>query len=467
MTQDAYYAVFYWHEVCERLENLHQLAAKYAHITVMDIDLPDEYLDALAETRHFVENIRLDLIGVLKYIFRKSPLQREFHYRANPNERNIHIPGTRLKPNADPNDKVLHKVERLITIFENHGLRNSFGVHVIIEEFERLMQTEPRAMELMTPHIAHHISEVSIMSECLHQLHQYQPWAHKIEHTLQERAARYKARYNKTFRHWGLLNNLNEHFENRKLFHADNPKDGKFRYPAEERRTRRTTKAMITAEKNLDDFWETARAKWISHARTTPMALVDHIMGKRTLQRTAPWTEPLKTSQPAQRAPPVKYDPFSGHSHDINGQVTGSFSNLSVSCKQKQKTRLVNIESHEPPTARSPVDTPEPAGQSAIVVDKRSLRVFGKLFHSPCSPDQPGLIAWPDFLYAMVKAGFYAEKLKGSAWHFTPRDLDIATRSIHFHEPHPDSKLPFKWARRYGRRLTRAFGWTSETFKLA
>jgi len=33
--------------------------------------------------------------------------------------------------------------------------------------------------------------------------------------------------------------------------------DGKFHYPKDKRRTKQTTEAMRTAEKNLDDFWGT------------------------------------------------------------------------------------------------------------------------------------------------------------------------------------------------------------------
>jgi hypothetical protein len=102
---------------------------------------------------------------------------------------------------------------------------------------------------------------------------------------------------------------------------------------------------------------------------------------------------------------------------------------------------------------------------ATIAVDKRAYKVFGNIFHSPDSPDQPCQVAWKDFLHVMVKAGFGAEKRQGSASQFTPHNLDV-NRSIQFHEPRPEKKLPFTWARRYGGRLNRAFGWTKETFVL-
>lgn len=55
----------------------------------------------------------------------------------------------------------------------------------------------------------------------------------------------------------------------------------------------------------------------------------------------------------------------------------------------------------------------------------------------------------------MVATGFSPERLYGSVWQFHPRDLDVE-RSIQFHEPHPHGNIPFRVARRIGRRLNRA-----------
>jgi hypothetical protein len=150
---------------------------------------------------------------------------------------------------------------------------------------------------------------------------------------------------------------------------------------------------------------------------------------------------------------------------DVSKQVTGYFKKLDISVKDKKKTRrLVEL---EPGTVLTPEAVVEDAVPAAtLAVDKRAFKVYSTLFHSPDSPNQPGEIAWPDFLHAMVEAGFGAMKLQGSAWHFTPERSDV-DRSIQFHEPHPGNKLPFTWARRYGRRLTRAYGWTRESFTLA
>jgi hypothetical protein len=67
----------------------------------------------------------------------------------------------------------------------------------------------------------------------------------------------------------------------------------------------------------------------------------------------------------------------------------------------------------------------------------------------------------------MTRVGFAVEKLQGSAWQFTPGVDSNAERNISFHEPHPESDVPYVMAKRFGRRLGRVYGWSTDTFKLA
>ena len=98
-----------------------------------------------------------------------------------------------------------------------------------------------------------------------------------------------------------------------------------------------------------------------------------------------------------------------------------------------------------------------PKYQTTFEVDNRALKVFRTLFYTPSMSATPSDVPWTDFLHAMVSTGFATEKLYDSVWQFSPRKLDVE-RSIQFHEPHPTAKLPYRTARRYGRRLNRAYG---------
>lgn len=137
--------------------------------------------------------------------------------------------------------------------------------------------------------------------------------------------------------------------------------------------------------------------------------------------------------------------------------------------KQKVKTRGAPS-SQEPQEGQPNYDhtTPRhiPDIQPTIAVGKRALKVLTTLFHDPDEPNQPGEIPWPDFLHAMSATGFSPTKVHGSVWQFTPTTLDVE-RSIQFHEPHPQNRIPFTMARRFGRRLNRAYGWARGMFVLA
>ena len=104
--------------------------------------------------------------------------------------------------------------------------------------------------------------------------------------------------------------------------------------------------------------------------------------------------------------------------------------------------------------------------QPSFAVDARALKVFRTIFFNPAVTSTPGEITWNDFLHAMTSVGFTVMKLYGSVWQFQPTKLDVE-RSIQFHEPHPRGKIPFTTARRYGRRLHRAYGWFGEMFTLS
>jgi hypothetical protein len=72
------------------------------------------------------------------------------------------------------------------------------------------------------------------------------------------------------------------------------------------------------------------------------------------------------------------------------------------------------------------------------------------------------------FLYAMAGIDFGAEKLYGSVWQLRPRTTLNLRHGMRFHPhgSHPNTEIPYRIARRFGRRLNRAYGWTGDTFRL-
>jgi hypothetical protein len=182
MAADAHCAVFYWHEIHERMTKLRQLSRKYAHEVMPEKDLPSEYFETLVKTRSFIETISLDLISIITTEYRASPPLREYHYRKTTTEYTYYVESW---PHVKK-DKILHSVLILLVKLEDKGLRDLFNLHCILDELERIMQDEPRAKSLITPHLASSLSQLSVMSECLNHIHQFQPWAYSIENAVEE-----------------------------------------------------------------------------------------------------------------------------------------------------------------------------------------------------------------------------------------------------------------------------------------
>jgi hypothetical protein len=250
------------------------------------------------------------------------------------------------------------------------------------------------------------------------------------------------------------------------------PTEGRFRYPVEKARTRANVDVMREAESNLDVFW--SQVDRLMHQKAggfTETAVNRQLSQPRDLQRTPAWIEPIKESKDINSVD-TQQEPSKSLSDmyselQMRTESTAEKAKEPIQPKTKVKTRGKPDQSQMPPIV------PEPSrimsgvvSQPRYYVDKRALKVFRTLFYTPSMTSTPGEIPWADFLYAMASTGFMVEKLYGSVWQFRPTKLDVET-PIQFHEPHPEGKVPDRTARRQGRRLNRAYGWSGEMFILA
>jgi len=331
------------------------------------------------------------------------------------------------------------------------------------------MQSSDAVNALISPWVARQLSSLAVISECLHQLHLSKPWSRKIEDDMEINDSTMRNTYKALFKDWipvlGLI------FEGYKVYQHADPSDGKFNYPVHRRRNKQNIATLRKDEANLDAFWNVIDQHYKSRSiGTSQHDLVSHLFRSDcAIRRTPEWAEPNDESPTPSKKDEYIYQPFSTTFHDPTKQITGPSNHASLSTKPpKQKTRGTPAP-HPPSTQTQPQPQPSTIPHTStqpphtFILDKHAHKVFRTLFHSPHNPDTPGEIPWTDFLHAMVSVGFAAEKLHGSAWNFVPRALGVGIeRSIQFHEPHPSSKIPFLWARRYGRRLGRAYGWNGE-----
>ncbi|KAF4985945.1 hypothetical protein FDECE_16214 [Fusarium decemcellulare] len=357
----------------------------------------------------------------------------------------------------------------LRTLWEDDKNLFFAGLPLVVDELERLLQAESSAQELVSGYIMQVIGDISIIAQCSKQLQIYQPWAQNFENAAVQWDDDIKNDFAQRTGPWGqILTALRD----QKLINVAGlaePFAGKFTYPISKRRTRENVDTLRRAEMNLDRVW--TQVDVIMHTSKVQLdgtAIQRLLSQQRMLQRTPEWVEPtvVKGKQHDVLDPDsdTLYEPFSAIFSSIKKIKHEPIPPIQPKVKVKTRGAASKPEIN---STQDPIgDGPGATGiQPSFSVDSRALKTFRTLFFNPTVTSSPGEIPWNDFLHAMTSTGFMAEKLYGSVWQFSPTNLDVE-RSIHFHEPHPKGKLAFEVARRYGRRLNRAYGWFGGMFVL-
>ncbi|MBE3111410.1 MAG: hypothetical protein IMZ46_13055, partial [Acidobacteria bacterium] len=456
----------------EIFSSLHQssrdlvaLAAKYSGAIVHGEDLPEEYLYALLDFRNVLQQTSKFPLGQLKHIAMSSPPMRRFFFRLPPPE------GGEMGK-VEINQRMAVKTSRveseaiwlLTLLWEDGHPLFQFRLPLVVDELERLVQAEPEARELLSPRVASTIADVSIWSQCLAQLELYQPWAASFDQVFRKREDEFQDAYIARREPWVRMMDALGQQNLGAAVALGTPTEGKFTYPVKKRRTKETVQALRRAEGNLDVFWSVIDRLLHSKAGTLDGSAMGRLLLQpRELQRTPVWVEPAKDDsarKPPGADPDVLVKPFSELFFGLEPATTPL-----ASPKAKVKTRGTPSQDTSEPTDASASEENEADAQPVLAVDARALKVLRTVFFNPDVTSTPGTVAWGDFLHAMKSTGFAAEKLYGSVWQFRSMALD-AERGIQFHEPHPSGRLPFNVARRYGRRLNRAYGWFGGMFVL-
>ncbi|WOO76897.1 uncharacterized protein LOC62_01G000510 [Vanrija pseudolonga] len=443
-------------ELLAECRSLRRLHARYgAQLSPLD-ELPEPYLQAILEFRHHLQQASKQLFRQLRNSAPSSPPLRKYWAR-RPTTNIDRIEAFPLEVSGEP-QALAELLWFLQTLWEDGQVLSRLTFEFVIESLIKHIETQ--AEQYVTNHLGTIIADLSILAECLRQLNSYYPWSQGYNFALLDRDRKDRIRRATDARTEGLVKvHLALDHRNDLSFLAianlANPAHNRFLYPVERRRSKENVDKLRQAEANLDEFWGHLDAHLRRHGYPLqPPA-------GRTLQRTPEWVAPAK--KPAASVKSVEATFL-----DLRIGASPPSTTPDTAPKTKIKTRGTAVAA---PTGAAPVPeavaTPT-APTIQFAVDARALKVFRILFFTPNVSDTPGEAPWNDFVHAMNSVGFQAEKVYGSVWQFWPTDTgNGAMRSIQFHEPHPVSKIPFREARRMGRRLTRAFDWTVETFALA
>lgn len=457
---DAYGSLVLWDIIYRDLTYLEALKLKYSKDISPQKKLPPEYMKALSSFRYTIDQASKGPRMNLKNGVPASPPLRSLFIR-EPQVPSSPMIQVKIKSGV-PLDPMIWMFQIL---WDDHRLFLC-GLPYLMDEFEQLIQSDPKQKERLSPWVARVFSDLGIMARARHEIDIYQPWAAGIMNAYVEYEKEIKEEFLKKF---AAIGELNVSFKDVSLAKLGMPSDGRFQYPSDKRRTQQVIESMRKAEQNLDTFWETIDEQYKTKTgRTLHHALHHLFTEERQLERTPEWIEPIKEPRKKTESDDSEFDKIlSELSVAPKEQHPREMPTPKVKVKTKGVGQSTDSNALQPKTR---LEREQPVAQTLDVqpmmtVSKRAFKVFSTIFHKPSQSDQPGEIAWQDFLHAMAATGFEPSKLYGSIWQFTPTKLDVE-RSIQFHEPHPRGKIPFRTARRIGRRLSRAYGWYGGMFVL-
>ncbi|KAK7948300.1 uncharacterized protein PG986_009186 [Apiospora aurea] len=424
-----------WSRVLLKLQKLATSLSRGEHKA--DEDLPPELDANYRDVLHYVQDLEAFIAWEKRWAFVSTPRVRPFFLKWQ-----------RLKTGKGAQlpqpDEDMVKVFLALDSFEkmdNLGTREVMKSHILLDDLERFRaasnSNNTTAEPWIDPYVAGMMSDMSIVAECRRQLALFQPWARHYHTKIPKNASGREYRFHNEHLREAAHDDSNVFpgFLTKEVTDTVLPAAEKLRYPAEWTRDKGVTMAMQRAENNL---------------ACEPEPEPEPDQGLDSGPDSDPG--PDAGSEPREEDRPRRFKP--------------------VEKKTKTKTRGLAMKESE--TAKEEPKEGNNEGKAEELpafltarVDSRSADVFDVLFHRT-GASHAGQVKWTEFLHAMTHVGFRAEKLYGSVWQFSPSaaagaDMEVA-RSIHFHEPHPSSRIPFNRARAMGRRLTRRYGWTGGAF---
>ncbi|OJJ37693.1 hypothetical protein ASPWEDRAFT_93070, partial [Aspergillus wentii DTO 134E9] len=472
MVSNAYEDINLWHVIQNQLDELIKLDRTFINFGYKYEEECPEYLGALRKLKVFLDQ---RLVGFylmkLQIQFPASPPIRSLFQRL-PNPVDPYL-GYSVYPRAGDISDTKDDLLWLFCQFLDHEFLHICGFENVAVELERLIQNDQKQKERITPFLARTFADVGLAGELRNQLGIYRP------RIFLKRGNRALAALEENDMEgwgpelirpsWDLSRVLDESAgkDYIQLGEDGDPTSGKFYYPIGKRRSKETIDAMRNAEKNLDDFWLKFDEQLRDRIDEDSYEYLQRIApSDRHLQRTGEWIEPEQPRSPPSTMVPETINSISDLHMELEIRTQNTIApEVPTVVKTKVKTRGIAqpIPEQRPQVDLDQLDTTNQ--QPRFTLKRRDYNVFLALFYKPESKQQPGEVPWSDFLHAMTCTGFIPEKLYGSVWQFTPTNLDVE-RSIHFHEPHPYSRIPFRVARRYGRRLNRAYAWDGSMFDL-
>ncbi|OAP61579.1 hypothetical protein AYL99_03782 [Fonsecaea erecta] len=171
---EAYLGLEIFSEPSRQVRCLRDLQSKYQDDISPDRDLPVDYLDALLKFRFYLTQTAKGSLNMLKQKVVASPPFRAFFSRSppdNPNSPFVSIQSKGLKMGQAE----AQLLWLLRTLWEDDKDLFFLRMPLVVDELQRLIDTEQKAKEMISKHISGLIGDLAIIFECLRQPDTYQP----------------------------------------------------------------------------------------------------------------------------------------------------------------------------------------------------------------------------------------------------------------------------------------------------
>lgn len=267
---DAYLDFFTWHQLQQRVATLNQMTSSHPTDQLVAAQrLTEPLFEALVQTLFFLENTVLDLVYKIYNLWPASPAARYCYVadceRSCKHRVTVDYAHVRIE---DHDIRILHD---LFWNLKSARSRRMYWVHTIVDALENYTQKE-RVSSSISPLVASYMSQLSIASQCIHQLQLFQPWARQVEHTVDMRKGGLFIKHAQLFAKWH--DTLLTDFKGTMLPHYGKPGE-KFDYPFDQSVTESNTNKMGDAEGVLDKFWALAEEHYRENTGTTPQELMN------------------------------------------------------------------------------------------------------------------------------------------------------------------------------------------------
>ncbi|KAF5875865.1 uncharacterized protein Bfra_002261 [Botrytis fragariae] len=448
---DAYSDIISWDIISKQLER------KYAALIHPQNGLPEEFLRELLSFQKVLEFIQTGPRNNLTQVLPASlPFRHKFHRLSE-----ISVCGEATQRVGKGVSKSEDLMIQLFEIIFTPEKLATISSPAIMDEIKHMIEHDLELKAKITPLVSRVLSDLGLILRLGHELDLYLPWATGFPVDME------------THKDW-LKNDLRDRcsvlyrteqyitsaFESLKAL--GDPTDERYHYPCDQRRTKKITEAMQSAEGKLDYFWTKLDFEYRRLSRRALNKSVGHIFTNiRTVERTPDWIAPTR---------PARVFPKSLQASTIpQFSVSDPISNF-VAPQEKIKPKTRGPPTPSVSIVEAPSEVPPSKPKERIYKLKaRALKVFKVLFFQPSESNIPGDLPWTEFKYAMVAMGFSVHKLDDSVCQFTPPSTDEyeGKHGIQFHEPHsPGStaKIFFHVARGIGRRLKNTYGWHGGMF---